>query len=123
MVESNDNKFNMQNKNIIEIKKKSAQARTDKKELLRDLATYESKFNEKSSLQYRMEQILIKAQKTKTIINKNINIVDIEDDNDGTDYNKIDQVIDKELASQNLLDKIAVPIPETKRMVGMLSDS
>ena len=90
MVETNDNKFNTQNKNIIEIKKKSAQARTDKKELLRDLATYESKFNDKSYLQYRMEQILIKAQKTKTIINKNINIIDIDDDNDGTDYNKID---------------------------------
>ena len=61
MIETNDNKFNMQNKNIIETKKKSAQAKNDKKELFRDLATYESKFNEKSMLQYRMEQILIKA--------------------------------------------------------------
>lgn len=44
-----------------------------------------------------MEEILIKAQKTKTIINKNINLVDIDDDFDGQDYNKIDEIIDKEL--------------------------
>lgn len=104
MIESNDNKFNTQTKNIAETKKKSAQAKSDKKELFRDLATYESKFNEKSSLQYRMEQILIKAQKTKTIINKNINLEDIDIDCDGDDYRKIDKIIDKELKNSNLID-------------------
>ena len=33
MIETNDNKFNMQNKNIIETKKKSAQAKNDKKNI------------------------------------------------------------------------------------------
>ena len=44
-----------------------------------------------------MEQILLKAQKTKTIINNNISLEELGDECDALDYNKIDSIIDKSL--------------------------
>ena len=50
MITTNDNKFNQINAEIKEKKEKTVDAKNDKKWVQRDLATYESKFNEKSSL-------------------------------------------------------------------------
>lgn len=122
MVETNDGKFTKTTKNITEIKKKSVQAKSDKKELFRDLATYESNFNERSNLDARMVRILQNVQKTKTLINREYRIMSITTES-CCDYDKIDRFIDEELQEQNLMDKIDQPVEQQEKVVGMLNES
>jgi Zn-finger domain-containing protein len=86
------------------------------------LATYESNFNQKYSLDSRMERILKNVQKTKTLINKEYRIMDIQYRESGVNFDKIDQAIEDELIDQNLLHKIDQPVAKREKVVGMLSE-
>lgn len=54
MIEKNDSKYTSTHKNIAEIKKKSIQAKSDKVELMRDLATYETNFSDEKGLRNKL---------------------------------------------------------------------
>lgn len=64
-IESTEESTIKHTKDIAEMKKKSVQANSDKIELLRDLATYESNFGDVSGLKTRLSSILYNVQKTR----------------------------------------------------------
>jgi hypothetical protein len=54
IIEKNDQKFHVTQKNTNDFKKKSLQAKSDKVELMRDLATYESNFGDRVMMKERL---------------------------------------------------------------------
>jgi hypothetical protein len=67
MIEKLDSKFTATQKSITEIKKKAIQAKSDKVELMRDLATYEINYSNMSSLKYRLENTHVSIQRALTL--------------------------------------------------------